>query len=361
MIKTTSKMFKVTCLHQALALAALGLASGAAWSQEEGNGGRTTASSSSAPTELIFFNSFGLSVLQVYVVQLFTFSVRKNRAPNEYEDAERRRQKMRLSSADGQTGLAGAADESPWSAWAAVGRSNASYAFQPLASSLRGNNAMVGVGYSLKSTTEIGVNLGTDSIALKSGATGRSYDTRGYNVAPYVSVALAPGWTADGMLGFGNATVRANVGGNVTGDSRESRRFAAANVNYFTSAGDWRLVGTGGLQSYTSKLQQFTLSNATVVPASSNTLTQLALSGQASYGSGQWVPFVGLGYAHDLSRPAAQTVAGQTSSNARGTVSAQLGVSFQPSKQVSASLQLTTDRRTEFSSNGLLAMVNVRF
>lgn len=358
MTQTNRPLFKFAHLKHTLLVTALGLAASPAWSQE-GEGGGGGGATLTAEQYVTTIN--GIAYLQIELLRLTQlWKSRKMESTIEISSSIDDRDRLKAG-LDGQTGLAGAAGDSPWSAWAAASRNNATYSFQPLASTSRSNDVMAGVGYRLGGGSEVGVNLGSDTTDVNSGATGRTLNYRGYNVLPYFFVPLAPQWTLDGTLGFGGATVRANTGGNVTGQTRESRVFGAVGVNYFTSAGNWRLVGTGGLQSYSTRLQQFTLSNATVVAATNSNLTQLTIGGQARYGSGQFVPYVGIDYSHDISRSALVPVAGQTPSSARGTFSAQAGFSFRPSKQVSLNLQLMADRRTQLRNNGVMAMLNVRF
>lgn len=361
MSRTTDAVLKSARLKHTLFLAAMGLLASPAWALEEG-GGNEKPNTETKITDTVTTTEFVRLVNGEYVLSIPTIlnllKIQKKRYLDDYYNNSNINQLS--SELAHQTGLAGGAGDSPWSGWAAVSGNHGTYSFQPLASTSRSNNAMAGVGYSLGGGTEVGVNLGVDATDVTSRLNARSLDYRGYNVMPYFFKPLAPNWTLDGTLGFGRAKVRANGGGNVTGESRESRRFGAVGLNYFTSAGDWRMVGSGGLQTYSSKLQRFTLSDATVIAASSNHLTQLTLGGQASYGSGRVVPFVGVSYAHDLNRPVRQAVAGQTPSDARGTFSGQVGLSFRPNKQVSASLQLTTDRRSQMRNNGLQAALNVR-
>ena len=82
---------------------------------------------------------------------------------------------------------------------------------------------------------------------------------------------------------------------------------------------------------------------------------------RAYYGSGQFVPFVGLTYSQDLGRTDVQAVGGQTPANARGAVIALVGIGINQGKQVSGAVQLTSEMRNQVRNNGVLGSVSLKF
>ncbi len=265
------------------------------------------------------------------------------------------------ASLPGQTGLAGAAGDSPWSGWAALSSNNVGYNFAPLSSSGNAINALVGADYLFVGGALAGVAFGSDSSKTNTNFNNGSVNTSGYTLSPYFLVPLGTNWTLDGSVGFGSGKISTNIGGGVGGNTTDKRTFGALALTYATTLGSWQVQSTGSLLSSSSKVNQFTLSNAAVIAGSTSGVTQLRAGARAYYGSGQFVPFVGLTYSQDLGRTDVAPIAGQTAANARGAVIAMAGVGINQGKQVSGSVQLTSEMRNQVRNNGVLGSLSLKF
>ena len=266
----------------------------------------------------------------------------------------------RASLAD-QTGLAGAAADMRWGGWAALSSNSIGYSFAPLNSSGSASSASVGVDYLYASGVLAGVALGTDSSNTDTRFNNGNINTSGYTLSPYFMMPLGTSWTIDGSLGFGSGKVNSNFGGGLVGNTTDARSFGSLALTYSTALGNWQVQGTGSLLTSASKINQFTLSNAAVIAGSTNGVTQLRGGARAYYGSGQFVPFLGLSYSQDLSRTDVLPVGGQTPANARGAFIALAGVGINQGKQVSGSVQLTSEMRQQVRNNGVQGSLSLRF
>ena len=260
-----------------------------------------------------------------------------------------------------QTGLAGAAADQRWSGWAALSSNSIGYSFAPLNSSGNASSALIGVDYLYASGVLAGVALGTDSSKTDTSFNNGNVSTSGYTLSPYFMVPLSTNWTLDGSLGFGSGKVNSNFGGGLVGNTTDARSFGALALTYSTAMGNWQVQGAGSILASASKISQFTLSNAAVIAGSTNSVTQLRGGARAYYGAGQFVPFVGLTYSHDLSRTDVLPVAGQTPANARGAFIALAGVGINQGKQVSGSVQLTSEMRQQVRNNGVQGSLSLKF
>ena len=265
------------------------------------------------------------------------------------------------TSLTGQTGLAGAAGDSRWSAWAALSSNNVGYNFAPLSSSGNALNALIGIDYLYANGVLAGFALGSDSSKTNTSFNNGNISTSGYTFSPYFMAPLSANWTLDGSLGFGSGKISTNVGGGVNGNTTDQRTFGALALTYSTSLSNWQVQSTGSILTSSSKINQLTLSNAAVVAGTTNGATQLRAGARAYYGSGQFVPFVGLTYSQDLGRTDVQAVGGQTPANARNAFIALVGVGINQGKQVSGSVQLTSEIRNQVRNNGVLGSVSLKF
>lgn len=261
----------------------------------------------------------------------------------------------------GQTGLAGAAGDSRWTGWAALNTNSFAYTFQPLRSTGNSNNVTAGVDYALGNGSLVGVALSSDSSRTSTGFNNGSIDTSGYSIAPYFSMPIGANWNFDASLGFGGGQMKSNLGTGISGETTDKRTFGALSLTYATSLGSWQVHSTGSLMASASDMKQFRLSNAAIVAGSTSSVSQLRIGSRAYYGSGQFVPFLGLTYSQDLNSPSTVLLAGQQPANARGAFIAQLGVGINQGKQVSGSVQLTSEIRNQVRNNGVLGSLSLKF
>ena len=259
------------------------------------------------------------------------------------------------------TGLAGAADGSPWNVWAAASYNGVGYNFAPLASSGRANNALFGLDYGLNNGALVGVVIGSDSTRMSTNFNGGFVNTTGYTVAPYFAVPFGQNWTLDGSLGFGSGKVNANVGGGVAGNTDERRSFGSLALTYIMNVDKWQIQGNAALLSSSVSQKQFTLSNAQVVGSSSSGATQLRAGVRANYGSGDFVPFLGLSVSSDLSSTNVQAVGGQTPANAKSAAYVQAGLNINAGQKVSGSVQVNSELRNQIRNNGVVGTISLKF
>jgi len=261
----------------------------------------------------------------------------------------------------GQTGLAGAAGDSRWSGWAALSANSVGYNFAPLSSSGNATNLLAGVDYLFVGGAVAGVAVGSDSSKTTTNFNNGSVNTSGYTLSPYFMVPLGANWSVDGSLGFGSGNISTNIGGGVNGNTTDQRTFGALALTYATTLANWQVQSTGSLLTSSSKVNQLTLSNAAVIAGSTSGVTQMRAGARGYYGSGQFVPFVGLTYSQDLARNDVQPIAGQTAANARGAFIALAGVGINQGQQVSGSVQVTSEIRNQVRNNGILGTLSLKF
>lgn len=259
------------------------------------------------------------------------------------------------------TGLAGAAGDPRWNGWTALSYNSVGYGFAPLASSGSVNNLLAGFDYSYDGGSLLGVAIGSDSSRTSTTFNGGNVNSRGYSLAPYFMVPFGAHWTLDGSIGLGSGKVDSNVGASVTGNTSESRGFGSLGLTYATMVGKWQLEGNGALLHSATRQGQYTQSNAALIAAATNRVTQLRGGMRASYGSGSFVPFFGAALSTDLDQTASGAVGGQTPSNAREAVYLQAGFSFNPGKKVSGSVQFSSELRDQVRNNGIVATLSLKF
>lgn len=361
---------KPTRLASALAIAALGLVATSAWSQTStytSNGCTLTydpalqafvpdssCSSSGKNAAIAAFLQANPITPVLIQGQITTLSYMVNGRNRGAPSSAR-------ASLPGQTGLAGAAGDSPWSGWAALSSNNVGFNFAPLSSSGNAVNALVGADYLFTGGAVAGVALGSDSSKTNTNFNNGNVNTSGYTLSPYFLVPLGTNWTLDGSLGFGSGKISTNIGGGVSGNTTDTRTFGALALTYATTLGSWQVQSTGSLLSSSSKVNQFTMSNGAVIANSTSGVTQLRAGARGYYGSGQFVPFLGLTYSQDLARTDVQPIAGQTAANARGAIIALAGIGINQGKQISGSVQLTSEMRNQVRNNGVLGSLSLKF
>ena len=259
------------------------------------------------------------------------------------------------------TGMAAAAQGSPWSTWAAVGYNAVGYNFAPLASSGSVNNALLGIDYGLSNGALVGVVMGIDSTNISTSFNGGSVGVTGYTVTPYFAVPIGSNLTLDGSLGVGSGNVNANIGGGVSGSTDESRSFGSLALTYTMNVEKWQIQGVGSLLSSSTSQRQLTLSNAQTVASTNSGSTQLRVGFRANYGSGDFIPFMGLSVSSDLSSTNTQAVGGQNPANAKTAVYLLAGVSIKPGQKISGSVQLNSEVRNQVRNNGVTGTVSFKF
>ena len=350
MTKASRAVLKFVPSAVLMAVVALGLATSPAWSQSASS---SSSSDDSTDTTIAFMRTYPNAAINNFnQIGIISNTVRERRSGAAGS--------AKISSIS-QTGLAGAAGDSRWSTWAALSANNVAYSFRPLSSAGNANGGLLGVDYSLENGAVVGVALGSDSSRMTTFFNGGNVSTTGYNVAPYIMVPINANWTFDGSFGLGNGKIKSNLGGGVTGNTTDRRSFGSLALTYATAIGNWQVQSTGSLLASSNSMQSFRLSNALFVPSSTNGLTQLRVGGRATYGSGMFVPSVGMTFVQDLSRTEVLPIAGQTPLNSRAAVILQAGVNINAGNPISGSVQLSSELREQVRNNGVVATVSFRF
>jgi Autotransporter beta-domain len=128
--------------------------------------------------------------------------------------------------------------------------------------------------------------------------------TRGYNISPYFAYLLSEAWSVDFALGHGAFKTRQSrslatgplVIVPVDSEFDSTRDFASANLTNVLSLGNWKLTDSLGAVGTKLKQDAYMESDGTPVGATSKTLHQWSLSGEAAYGRGDSETFFGLTY-----------------------------------------------------------------
>ena len=110
------------------------------------------------------------------------------------------------------------------------------------------------------------------------------------------------------------------------------------------------------------KISGFTMSLGTAIPASTVHVSQIRLGGQASYGSGTFVPYVGATYIRDLQSPSQAAFGGQTPANDKDGWQLTAGLNIFSRGAVSGGILFSTETgRQQVKNDVVLANIAVRF
>lgn len=259
------------------------------------------------------------------------------------------------------TGLAGAAGDGRWNGWAAQSHNAVGFGFAPLASSGHVNSTLFGADYSLAGGSLIGVAIGGDSSRTTTTFNNGSVGTNGYSIAPYFMMPMGARWTLDGSIGFGSGNVSQNAGAGVSGATSERRTFGSLGLTYATTYGNWQLEGNGALLVANTTQGRFVQSNGAVIGEASSGLTQLRAGMRATWGSGQFTPYVGMALATDIAQTQVPNTGGQMPSNTRESVLLQAGLNINAGQKISGSVAFSSELRDQYRNNGIVGTVSFKF
>jgi hypothetical protein len=259
----------------------------------------------------------------------------------------------------GLSGRAAGDAASPWSLWGNAGRNTFNYSGPAATSNTEGgvSNYVIGADRRLSSSLSIGVSAAVDEGGSKINKV--AYGTKGYSLAPYLAWQLSPEWSLDASLGVGSGKFDNSTG--VRADT--DRSFAAVNANYVLWSGSWQIAGKAGLLHATEKYGDLQVANTAGVPnsATRNTLDQFRGSVQVGYWMQDGImPYAGIGYTTDLSRPDQQNVA---SLYGRSAIPLSAGINFFSLRNsVTGGLAYVSEvGRSAASSRTLSANLSIRF
>jgi hypothetical protein len=131
--------------------------------------------------------------------------------------------------------------------------------------------------------------------------------TRGFNISPYVAVLLSDSWSFDLSLGHGKFNTDQSRAMIVTGpvlavidsDFSSTRDFLSTNLTGISALGDWNLTGSVGIFAAKQKQDAYAEIGGFSVDASSQTIKQWNLAGEAAYVHRDSESYLGLMYEKD--------------------------------------------------------------
>ena len=266
---------------------------------------------------------------------------------------------------DGETGVAAGATPLRWSIWGSVGQNNVGYSFEPARSSGRVNLVLGGIDYTFNNNVILGVAVSDDRTSVGTEFVAGSVAGNGYSIAPYVAVPIGRNWVFDASMGWGRnkLTQTINPGAAaITGNLVDARFFSSLALSYAAQMGKLQWTGKGMYLFSEDKVGQFTLSNNTLMPATTTRVGQVRLGGQLTYDAGGFAPYAGLTYIHDVQSPTQLVTAGQTPANDRDAWQLALGVQFYSKGPLSGGVQYTQDTsRAEVKNNMLMGNIAYKF
>ncbi len=267
---------------------------------------------------------------------------------------------------NGETGLSAGAAPVKWNVWGSLGQNNIAYSFQPARSSGRVNLVLGGIDYTFNNNVILGVAYTDDRTRIGTEFNNGSLSGNGYSIAPYIAVPFGRNWVFDASVGWGRnklSQLDNSAAVAVTGNAVDARFFSSLAVSYAAQIGKLQWTGKGMYLFSEDKVGQFTLSNNTLVAASTTRVTQLRLGGQLTYDMGGGVaPYAGLTYIRDLQSPVQPVTAGLTPANDRDAWQLALGAVFYSKGPLSGGVQYSQDfSRKEVKNNLLMANIAYKF
>lgn len=266
---------------------------------------------------------------------------------------------------EGETGVAAGAASLKWNVWGALGQNNVGYSFQPARSSGRVNLVLGGIDYTFNNNVIVGVAYTDDRTSIGTDFVAGSVSGNGYSIAPYVAVPFGRNWVFDASVGWGRNKLSQIINPGaaaITGNAVDARFFSSLALSYAAQIGKLQWTGKGMYLFSEDKVGQFTLSNNTLMPASTTRVAQLRLGGQLAYDAGGFAPYAGLTYIRDVQSPTQPVTGGLTPANDRDAWQVAVGVNFYSRGPLSGGVQYSQDfSRKEVKNNLLMANIAYKF
>jgi hypothetical protein len=171
--------------------------------------------------------------------------------------------------------------------------------------------ASISVGYDLmfgRSLTA-GVSLSSERSRMRywfSLPTARG-EGRMMSVAPYLGWSLAPGLTADLILGIARGDTDHSMGPGFEGSQSIHRNYIAASLNRQWQGAGFEWAVRAGYLGTRQRNQAYSL-GASAVDASDSDTQRAQFGLQSTYMGGTFLPVVGATYSYDLSQPTGSSV-----------------------------------------------------
>ena len=272
----------------------------------------------------------------------------------------------RFALGSAETGAAAAAGGgTKWNAWLAYSRSNVGYSFQPLQSGGNVDVVLGGIDYTFGSNLIAGIALSDERTRVTTSFNGGSIRASGNTVAPYLGWRINNNWMLDATLGLGttNLSFTDNSGAaSVTGANQDKRSIASLGLAYNHTIGSWLLTAKGSLLSIEDRFSAFTQSNNTAVNGSTTRTAQARVGGQAMYGAGSFVPYLGVIYINDIQRPNQGPVGGQNAANDRDGWQLRAGLNFRSNGALYGGVQVSSEvGRSQVKNDQIMFNIGAKF
>jgi Autotransporter beta-domain len=206
-----------------------------------------------------------------------------------------------LGESPGAEGVAGGGTDSVWISSAYNGLENEFSRTRFIGDTF---NAIAGFDITRSDKYVVGIAVNGEARNFSTLFNAGNEKSRGYNVSPYFAYLLSEAWSVDFALGHGAFKTRQSrslatgplVIVPVDSEFDSTRDFASANLTNVLSLGNWKLTDSLGAVGTKLKQDAYMESDGTAVGATSKTLHQWSLSGEAAYGRGDTETFFGLAY-----------------------------------------------------------------
>ena len=250
-----------------------------------------------------------------------------------------------------------------WNAWFALSQNRIGYSFAPLQSGGHVDVAIGGIDYTYNNTLILGAALSGERMRVATSFNGGNLSGDGNTFAPYLAWAINRNWVLDAALGFGSTDLTIDVGGGVSGKTRDKRAFGSLGLSYMRAMGKWQLTGKGQILAAEDRIGSYTQSNNTAIAGTTSRLTQLRFGGQAAYNfGGGVVPWFGLTYIYDADRGNQTPVAGQNAANDRDAILVQAGLNIQSKGRLYGGITLSSEQsRRQVKNDQVLLNIGIRF
>jgi hypothetical protein len=212
-----------------------------------------------------------------------------------------------IALAPGVRGMAAGADAGGHSAWAGYAAGDAELQRADVRSTIDVSSISVGYDVAWSRSLTAGVSLSSERSRARywfslPGARGEG---RVVSLAPYIGWSLAPGLTADLILGIARGETDHVMDPDTrvfAGSQGLRRQYIAASLNQQWQQGSIEWAARAGILGTRQRNQAYLL-GPSAVDASDSDTTRVQLGVQATHVGGAFLPYVGATHAYDLARP----------------------------------------------------------
>jgi hypothetical protein len=258
-----------------------------------------------------------------------------------------------IALAPGVRGMAAGEEKGGYSGWAGYSGGEAELQGPEVRSSIDVSSISLGYDLAWSKTVTAGVSLSLERSRMRywfslPGARGEGHVV---SLAPYVGWSIAPGLTADLILGFArgeNDHVMDPDTRVFAGSQGVRRQILAASLNQQWQRGSIEWAVRGGVLGTRQRNQAYLL-GPSAVDASDSDTTRLQLGLQATHVGGSFLPYAGITHAYDLARPS-------DGSLGRSGTMLSLGALWTPHRALTASLSYQREVGRSGSDNDLFML-----